>query len=201
MELKPSYQPANVNGYILAGGKSTRMGSDKGLMLFNGKPLVTHIINQLQPAVGQVIIVTNNPDYQQFGLECIPDNIAEVGPAGGIESALTHSRVAHNFIIGCDMPFVSTAAIQWLLEQAGSASIIIPEHDGKIEPLFGIYDSNCLPQWHALIQQGLRKLQSMIACFSLLQPDVTGNMLFHDTLFMNINTYEELKKALNNNNL
>lgn len=54
----------NVNGYILAGGKSSRMGADKGLLTFHGKPIVQKIIDQLKPAVKNVIIVSNNIEYK-----------------------------------------------------------------------------------------------------------------------------------------
>ncbi len=65
------YLQQPVNGYILAGGKSSRMGQDKGLMLFNQKPLVQYVLQSLQTVVNKVIIVANNPAYEQFGAKSL----------------------------------------------------------------------------------------------------------------------------------
>src|ERR1035437_7677768 len=97
----------NLNGYILAGGKSSRMGTDKGLLVFNKKTIIQHVIAQLKPVVKEVIIVSNNRDYEKFGVKVIADIIKNIGPAGGIHAALSHSNTNHNFIVSCDMPFIT----------------------------------------------------------------------------------------------
>lgn len=190
-----------VSGYILAGGKSSRMGTDKGLLDFKGKMIIEQIIEQFRPAVNNLVIVSNNEVYRQFGLTVIPDIIKDMGPAGGIFAALTHSDSEQNFILGCDMPFVNTAAIQFIIDHAVQAQVIIPVRDGKMEPLFGVYSKSCLLQWHELIQQGFLKLQEMVKQVSLLQIDTNDNPLFNYPLFVNINTPEEFKNALINTNL
>lgn len=197
----PGDKKNTVTGYILAGGKSSRMGTDKGLMLLDGKPLIEHIIEQLKPAVGNLVIVSNNPAYAAFGYELITDLVKDIGPAGGIYSALTHSKTDKNFILSCDMPFVTTAAIDFIIQQTSSAQIILPVHKGQMEPMFGLYSKSCLTQWHALIQQGFLKLQEMVCHFNLLKLDVDGNHIFADPLFININTPEDFKKASLNRNL
>ncbi|PJB11766.1 MAG: hypothetical protein CO119_10220 [Flavobacteriales bacterium CG_4_9_14_3_um_filter_40_17] len=74
----------HTTGYILAVGKSTRMGEDKGLKAFNGKVLVASVIEELQKAVNKVVIVSSNPSYEQFGLEVVEDLVKNIGPAGDI---------------------------------------------------------------------------------------------------------------------
>lgn len=174
------------------------MGTDKGLMMFNGKLIIQHIIDQVQPVVDRVVIVSNNPEYRKSGLEVIPDIIPDSGPAGGIHAALMNSSSERNFMVSCDMPFIRSAAILYLLSQPSDAEIIIPVHDGKTEPLFGLYSKAVLPRWDAFIRRGFLKLQELIACFNLLKLDVGGNPLFNDPLFDNINTPEDLEKALTN---
>ena len=72
----------DCTGIILAGGKSSRMGSDKGLLPYKGKPLVTYAIEVLRPLTDRIIIVGNNEAYKQFDCPLIPDEIADCGPPG-----------------------------------------------------------------------------------------------------------------------
>lgn len=193
-------QKKKVNGYILAGGKSTRMGTDKGLLLFNGNPLILKIIDQLQPVVNKVVIVSNNPDYKQFGYPVISDIIKDKGPAGGIYTALKRTNSLYNFIISCDMPFVSSRSINFIIRNSFQAQITLPFLHEKTEPLFGVYTKDCLSGWQKLIEQGNIKLQDMITHFDLLILNVDGNELFNDLHFVNINDKKELTKQLKNIN-
>ena len=187
-----------VNCYILAGGKSSRMGRDKGLILFKGKPLIQHVIEQLVPAVNKVVIVANNTAYENFGLEIIEDLIIDIGPAGGIYSALNHTNASHNFIVSCDMPFLKTNAIEFIIQNSFQWQITLPMHHQKTEPLCGVYAKECLTKWRELVQQNIIKLQDMITYFKLLKLNVDNNKLFIDPLFQNINTKYDFDNALNN---
>lgn len=186
----------HIDAYILAGGKSSRMGTDKGLLLFNGKPLVQKIIEQLSPVVNEVIIVSNNHAYEQFGLQVIGDLIKGIGPAGGIHAALNHTDREQIFVVSCDMPFITTNAVRYIIQQAAHSQIALPLYHGKIQPLFGAYSTQCLPKWKQLIEQGIIKLQEMVMHFDLLKIDIQKNGLFVDLLFININDKNDFNKAL-----
>ena len=185
----------NINGYILAGGKSSRMGTDKGLLKFNGKPIIQIIVEQLQPAVSNAIIVSKNKAYKKFGLEVIPDLINDKGPAGGIHAALSHTDSDKIFVVSCDMPNITTNAIQYIVEQSFHSQITLPLNDGKVEPLFGIYAKTCLPLWQQLIEQGKIKLQEMVTHFELLKINVENHKFFNAELFSNINDKNDLLNA------
>lgn len=73
-----------VGAIILAGGKSSRMGVDKGLMLLNEKPMVQHVIDAVKLVADEIIIVANNKEYKQFGYTVISDEIENAGPLAGI---------------------------------------------------------------------------------------------------------------------
>ncbi len=186
----------NVNGYILAGGKSSRMGADKGLLTFHGKPIVQKIIDQLKPAVKNVIIVSNNIEYKKFGFEVIADLIKDIGPAGGIHTALSHTDAEQIFVVSCDMPYITTDAIQYMIEQASQSQITLPLNHERMEPLFGVYSKKCLPIWQQLIEQGMIKLQEIVTHFELLKVNIDNNELFNDLLFLNINDKNDLQRAL-----
>ena len=185
-----------VNGYILAGGKSSRMGTDKGLLLFNGKPIIQQVIEQLRPALNKMVIVSNNPEYEKLGLEVIGDLIKDIGPAGGIHAALSHTHSRKIFIVSCDMPFVTTEAVKYIVQSASYSQITLPLYQRKLEPLFGVYSKECLPHWQQLIELGIIKLQQMITRFNFLTINIDNNELFNDLLFMNINDKSDLNKAL-----
>src|ERR1041385_1796721 len=101
-----------MTGFILAGGKSSRMKEDKGLMLLNRKAIVQYVIDALKPAVKEVIIISNNEVYKQFGYQVIPDLVNDAGPMGGIFTGLSRSNTLYNFFASCDMPFITSEVIQ-----------------------------------------------------------------------------------------
>jgi molybdopterin-guanine dinucleotide biosynthesis protein A len=172
------------------------MGTDKGLLDFNGKTIVQKIIEQLQLAVNKTILVSNNAEYKKFGLEVIPDLIKDKGPTGGIHAALSYTDSEKIFVVTCDMPNITTKAIQYMMEQASHSQITLPLNHGKVEPLFGVYSKKCLPLWQQLIEQGMIKLQEMVTHFDLLKINVDNNDLFSDSLFLNINDKNDFQKAL-----
>lgn len=187
----------NTNGYILAGGKSSRMGTDKGLLLFEGKAMIQYVIEQMQPIFEKLVIVSNNPEYEKFGLEVIPDLIKDIGPAGGIYTALDHSEAKLNFMVSCDMPFVTQEAIAFIVKNADENQIVLLENQGKLEPLFGLYAKDCEAVWVQLIQQKKVKLQEMVSYFKLKIIPIENNEIFAASFFKNINTKEDFNNALN----
>ena len=187
----------HINGYILAGGKSSRMGTDKGLLLFEGKPMIQYVIEQMQPIFDKLVIVSNNPEYAKFGLEVIPDLIKDIGPAGGIYTALHQSETKLNFMVSCDMPFVTAAAIEFVIKNTNDSQIVLLENQGKMEPLFGMYSKECEEIWLELIEEGKVKLQEMVLHFKWKTIPVENNEIFKESFFKNINNKEDLNNALN----
>ena len=187
----------NAKGYILAGGKSSRMGTDKGLLLIEGKAMIEYVIEQMQPVFDNLVIVSNNPEYEKFGLKVIPDLIKDIGPAGGIYTALNHSDSQLNFMVSCDMPFVTQEAIEFMITNSNESQIVLLENLGKLEPLFGVYSKECEEKWLQLIQQGKFKLQDMVLHFKVKTIPVENNEIFAASFFKNINTKEDFNNALN----
>ncbi len=187
----------NTNAYILAGGKSSRMGFDKGLLVLDGKIMIQYVIDQLKPIFDNLVIISNNSEYEKFGLKVIPDLIKDIGPAGGIYTALNHSDSQLNFIVSCDMPFVNTAAIDFVYKNRKESQIILLQNKGRLEPLFGVYSKDCEEKWLQLIDQKTIKLQDMVVHFKLKVIPVENNEIFTATFFKNINTKEDFNNASN----
>jgi molybdenum cofactor guanylyltransferase len=129
----------HITGIVLAGGKSSRMGTDKGLLLYKGKKLVEYSIDLLKMYCNELIISTNNPEYEQFGIPVHADKFPGKGPAGGIFSALKESSGDWNLVLACDMPFLNRPLMDVLLSNLVNCSGVVPVHDGLIEPLAAVY--------------------------------------------------------------
>lgn len=185
-----------LNCYILAGGKSSRMGEDKGLLELNGKTIIEYVIAQVKPLFKTVFIVSSNDQYSQFGLKVIPDLVKDIGPAGGILTALEHSSSEQNLLISCDMPFITSEALEYLSAQINDYEIIIPIHHQKLEPLCGIYSKSCFNIWKQETEKGVYKLQNIISNFKTNELNVEEHPLFQLDFFTNINTKEDLEKAI-----
>ncbi len=104
-----------ITGVVLAGGKSSRFGSDKALFVYNGTTLLEHSIQLLTPFCEQVYISGQCQSYRCFNMPCIPDIITDIGPLGGIYSAMLTINTPYYLFVSCDMPFMTSQCIQRLL--------------------------------------------------------------------------------------
>jgi len=151
--------PQQVTGIILAGGNSSRMGFDKGLADFQGKPLIQYSIDTLQRICSRIIISTNSLSYHQLGFPVQSDILPGAGPMGGIYSSLLHSETEHNLVLSCDTPFVTPALMQHLLENAEGYQVVMPaSKPGFAEPLIGYYNKNNTTAMLGFIEGGNVKL-------------------------------------------
>ncbi|GIZ07546.1 molybdenum cofactor guanylyltransferase [Flavobacterium sp. UMI-01] len=182
-----------ITAYILAGGKSSRMGTDKGLLSLKGKPFVSHICEALQPIVGSnIVIVSANSDYDFLGFSRIEDLIDDKGPVGGIFTALKHSKTKLNFVLSVDAPLVSTDLLQWLADKHEDLYMMSQVQAGeKASPLIAIYDRSCkiaFGEHLAAKQLKLREVVEDLSHQTLVVPEKWQNQV------RNINTPEEYKK-------
>jgi molybdopterin-guanine dinucleotide biosynthesis protein A len=103
-----------IGGYVLAGGRSSRMGQDKAMLLLDGRPLVEHAVEKLKRLCATVSILANTRALESFA-PIVPDNVSGYGPLGGIEAALRDSEYAWNLILPVDMPFLPTRLLDdWI---------------------------------------------------------------------------------------
>lgn len=182
----------NITGIILAGGKSSRMGTDKGLLLFNDKPFVQQSIDALSPLVSEIIIVSDRTDYDRFGFKRIMDEVKDAGPVSGIYSGLKASTTTFNLVLSCDIPLITTKILRKLIEHADAKSEIIQiESNGKTMPLIALYKRDVKDKFQKLLQQDERRLRVAV------QSCIVKNVVLEDDLnraTTNVNTKEELKQ-------
>lgn len=185
------------SAYILAGGKSSRMGTDKGLLNLNEETFVKRIENTLKLITPDVFVITSNEEYSIQKLNCIQDVFPNKGPVGGIHSALNHSDNENIIIVSCDAPLVSIEFWQWLIQehQKSNSVIIFPVLVENDYPLIGIYTKNLEEIFFQAIQKEqlkLRFLLRQLKCNAVKVPSEFENNLY------NINTPEEYQKLLKN---
>jgi molybdopterin-guanine dinucleotide biosynthesis protein A len=185
----------NITGVILAGGKSSRMGTDKGFLKLNGKLFIEHIIAALTPFVSEIIIVSNHPEYDNFKLKRVPDFVENAGPLAGVYSGLLASKTENNLVLSCDIPLINSEILAELVRQIDDVSEIIQiESNGKTMQLISVYNKSCKTVFSSLLNQGERRLR-----FAVNQCKVKNIILKkeQEKWVSNINTPEQLKEIRN----
>nr|WP_315177400.1 molybdenum cofactor guanylyltransferase [uncultured Flavobacterium sp.] len=181
---------------ILCGGKSSRMQSEKGLVLYQNKPFVEHIIEAVLPISSNIQLITNTNDYDYLAYKKIKDIVVDKGPLGGIYTALVHSETEMNLILSCDIPLISNEILLELIEKHGTNfDVSVFEDINRIHPLIGIYSKRILPVLKEAIDVNDLKMMRFISNVKHQLIPITDAKRH---LFKNINSVAELNE-LNTN--
>ena len=137
----------NVTGFVLAGGKSTRMGSDKAALPLDGRTLLEHALATLGQVCREVVILGPRQLYGNYGAAVVEDIFPGCGPLSGIHAALSHTGTEFNLIIAVDTPFLSAEFLSFIAERAVSSGAVVctPEIGGYRQPLCSVYSRAFLP--------------------------------------------------------
>lgn len=182
---------AAIEVFVLAGGKSKRMGTDKGLVKFKGNPMISHIIEILDKLNLKTSIVSSNEEYLKFGKPVYKDVIPNKGPLGGLYTALEYSQAPMVLLLACDMPSINSKGIQSLMTVAEPGKIAIATDRTQISPFFACYPRSLKDKVaNALLADEL-KMQDFISKQSYVVLDL--NSLGNTEILQNLNTLEELK--------
>ena len=186
---------------IQAGGESRRMGSDKALMPFLGRPLITRLLSRIAWIADEVIVTSNRPEnYLFLGLSPVRDVIPGLGALGGLYTALRAARHPYVAVVACDMPFASPelflAELVTLRETGADA--LIPRTEGGTEPFHAVYRvESCLPYVRDAIEAGKRRVDAWFERVNIRYME-EEEIISYDPgrlAFFNINTPEELVEA------
>jgi molybdopterin-guanine dinucleotide biosynthesis protein A len=194
---------------IQAGGQSSRMGEDKALKPFLGRPLIQRVVERLSPVADELIVTTNRPDDYRFldtstgsvrSLRLVADLRPGRGALGGLYTAIASASRSLVAVAACDMPFASAmllrAAGRILVEE--EVDVVIPKSEEGYEPLHAVYRrETCLPAIEAAIEADQWK---MIVWFPqvkvrVLTPEEIKGYDASGLAFWNVNTPEEFSKA------
>jgi len=176
---------------ILAGGKSSRFGTDKGLAVFRNKPLIQHVITIANEISKDIFIISNNPVYQKFELPLFNDQFKSKGPLGGLHSALKNSAHEHCFLMACDMPFLKPDLFHGLFKNRQHQAVV-PVYQNRPEPLCALYHRSALPLVEKHLREGKLKMTDTIEQLDHHWYHVDENCEFYDSqMFANINTISD----------
>ena len=156
---------------ILCGGKSSRMGQDKGSMIIQNEPMINHILSTLNNQINEAVIVLNNkeridkycdfidPKDYTYNITFVEDKIKNKGPLPGIMTGLSQITSNYALILPCDSPYVSKKYINTIFNEIeDNCQAVVPYHDieNKLktsEPLHSIYNKNILSEIERLISE------------------------------------------------
>lgn len=187
----------DLDAYILAGGKSSRFGSDKALFPIEGEAMVLRIHRALSEANFKSITVVGRENIRSLhGIHCIPDVLPNRGPLGAFHSICSLQKSESFFAIGCDMPFVQASTITNFLKQAELYENCAVELEGRPQPLFAKYSREIAGNVLQLIQNEQLSMSALLDRINIKLIEA-GNLCENPKqVFANINTLQELTKWL-----
>ena len=192
----------SISLVIQAGGKSSRMGENKGLMRFMGVPLIQRVYERTKNIAGEVLIVSNTPEDLDFmDVSLVSDSIVGKGAIGGLYTAMDRASSEYVAVVACDLPFVSAAILSEgarLLEEVG-ADVAIPNVNGDFyEPLHAVYRrETCKRAILEAIQSDQRRLISWFPSVRVVEmdKDLCKQLDPSGLAFFNINNKEDFLLA------
>lgn len=192
-----------ITGIVLSGGESSRMGENKSLLLLDNKPVIAHVVDAIRPFVGEIMVITNEPERYDF-LEDVTfreDIIKGKGPMGGIYTGLHHTKTDLSFVVACDMPFIKGELIPFLEKRIGDAWGCLPFDGEHFETMAALYNKELEGFFYSFLKGEIRKLQYLLKGLNVVRvDDRVIHKAFGEHIFYNMNTqesYEKIKKEYN----
>lgn len=185
---------------IIAGGKSARMGRDKAFVRLAGKPLIQHVIERSQNlGQSETILIVNQPErYEHLGFAMYQDVWPNKGSLGGIYTALTYAQNPHTLVIACDMPFIKTELLRFMIAQiSDDIDIIAPRISGYPQGLHAIYSQACRQPIRKQLEANRLKIIRFYDWMRVRYLDEADYAPYDAAgrSFTNLNTPEELRQA------
>lgn len=179
-----------LTGFILAGGKSSRMGTDKALLSYHGKPLLNNAIELILPFCDTVLVSGNKKEYSVSGIEPVPDIYEDCGPISGIFSVLNHSTTEWNIVLSVDMPFITRKLIEQLIANK-NGDCVVPKHSLGVEPLIGLYNKSAIETIRQMIESGDFRMTKLLSALNTNYLDCNFLLKEQPNLFLNVNRTDD----------
>jgi len=187
-----------ITAFVLAGGKSTRMGSDKAFLELAGRPLLAYSLDLARSVATEVKIVGDPDKFASFGA-VIADVYSDRGPLGGIHAALAGSSTDWNLVLGVDLPFLRVSFLNYLLSEAQSsgAVVTVPFASGYLHPLCAVYRKQFCVSAERALSNGKNKVDALFSgvLTRVISEEELARAGFDASIFRNLNTPEEWERA------
>lgn len=190
--------PIKINGFVLAGGKSTRMGQDKAMLRLGNRPLVVRAIGILRPFVHEVKLLAPPNRYENLRASVVSDRWPTQGPLAAVCTGLLDSDAEWNLFLACDLPLISARLITLLINyvRATNSDAVVPRSERGWEPLAAAYHTRCQPAFLRAIDEGQRSVVGLL-------PQLKVDAITQDEMlaagvrpveFTNVNTLEDWER-------
>lgn len=185
---------------VLAGGKNLRLGRRKALETVCGKTLIERVVERLRPLTDRILVVTSQeqPPLTITGVEVLVDVYPGRGPLGGIYTGLLASRSLYSVVAACDMPFLNTELLRYMIELSPDFDVVIPRlGEEMVEPLHAIYSRNCLDNMKTQLERNQLRINSLLNAVRVRYVERAECQRFDPQLlsFFNINYQSDLDRA------
>ncbi len=188
----------DVSAFILVGGKSTRMGTDKAFVLLDARTLLSRMLDLARQLTSNVHLVGDPAKFASFA-PTIEDTFPGCGPLGGIHAALCSSRTHLNVILAVDVPFVSLALLDYIISRAtgSNANVTLARAAGGFQPLCAVYRRSFADAAENALRAGHYKIDTLFTPVStqVIEEAELAASGFSPRIFRNLNTPEELAEA------
>ncbi|EKQ54088.1 MAG: molybdopterin-guanine dinucleotide biosynthesis protein A [Methanobacterium sp. Maddingley MBC34] len=200
---------------ILCGGRSRRMGQDKGLMVLDGTPMIIHTLETVEEIVDEIILVlrdkkqldlyekcvndikTQNPNLNTE-IRLVTDIEIDQGPLFGIYTGLSQIKSEGALVLPCDSPFISSYFVNKIFKlskESGVQAMVPVWPDGLTEPLHAYYLSECIPVIQNQLKKGFRNVKSLLEQINVVYIDVRS-LDPEKKSFINLNRPEDMFTSL-----
>lgn len=192
---------SDITGVILAGGQSSRFGSNKALALLHGKSLIQHVTDTVTSIFNDCLLVTNTPEeYDFLNIPMIRDRYQDMGPLAGIHAALRHTGKSWIFVVGCDMPLVMPDLVTFLCSCCTheDCEAVIPWLEKGAEPLCGLYHKSALARIEQYLQSGKAQVKEILENLAVRKIKEQELLQVIDDLqvFYNVNREHDLDRLV-----
>lgn len=191
-----------IEGFILAGGASSRMGQDKTELLLGGKTFIEHAAFSLQTIAPQNVYIVGNGNIKSSGLPTLLDAVDKNarGAIIGLYTALVNTKTEWTAVLACDLPFVTRELFEKLISLATEDfdAVVPVQHDGRAQPLCALYRrESCLPVVEEMLGEGVWKLQELLRRVKtrFVEFAILRDLPRAEHFFFNVNTPEDYQKA------
>lgn len=184
-----------MTGIVLAGGKSTRLGTQKALLKLRDQTFLERAVSALRPFCRQIIVVSAPesalPDVESCTM--VEDEEPGLGPLGGLVTGLATSDDEWHLVLACDLPLVRSQVLGLIVSETAGADAVVPQVAGRLEPLLAAYARACLPAARAALGAGKR---AMTALLDQVQVKIIEEPRLRDVdpslvSFTNVNTWDD----------
>ena len=185
-----------MSAAVLAGGQSRRMGTDKSFIFLEGRPILEHVLSHVRELELPTILITNSPQhYNAYNLPIYTDILPGQGSLGGLYTAIHKSAADFTLCVACDMPFLNTALLRYLLGLCSADwDVIVPRIGGYPEAMHAIYSKTCLEPIRGQIVQGKLKASGFFDMVNVRYVEEDEIKPYDPALrsFINLNTPDDL---------